>query len=342
MPESRAPMFLGLDVGVTVLALAVVVLRIGYRWRRSQLTVADHLITTAMIASLIHMILDIIITASFGYGRHERDLPEELRGSYKTLLMFWLIQIFTKLPLLFSKLSLTFVYRNLMHQVDHPLVKVSRVLNYAIMVVLTGFFTAATLVSMFACQPVYKSWLPKTPGHCIDSKIMFNYVTSSVNILTSVCLIYIPLPLIDESDTIISIVRLYMITDLYNVYKDFTWLIIPTHIMIVVEMNVTIIAASLVVMRPCFQAIFDIAFPHSQYSSHNRSIWSSKNRSRRSEGYIRSGDESNAGNAKGSFKANTHSLAHDSDTAIVKTVNIELSSNPAGSEDNILKGKPCF
>lgn len=110
--------------------------------------------------------------------------------------MFWLIQIFTKLPLLFSKLSLTFVYRNLMHQVDHPLVRASRILNHAVMLILAGFFTAATLVSMFACQPVYKSWLPKTPGHCIDSKIMFNYVTSSVNILTSVCLICIPLPVL--------------------------------------------------------------------------------------------------------------------------------------------------
>lgn len=110
--------------------------------------------------------------------------------------MFWLIQIFTKLPLLFSKLSLTFVYRDLMHMVDHPVVKVARWVNYSLMVVLTGFFTAATLVSMFACTPVQKSWLPKTPGSCIDTKIMFNYVTSSVNITTSICLICIPLPVL--------------------------------------------------------------------------------------------------------------------------------------------------
>lgn len=110
--------------------------------------------------------------------------------------MFWLIQIFTKLPLLFSKLSLTFVYRDLMKMVDLPLVKISRYINYGLMVVLTGFFTSATLVSMFACTPVYKSWLPKTPGHCIDTTIMFNYVTSSVNISTSICLICIPLPVL--------------------------------------------------------------------------------------------------------------------------------------------------
>lgn len=110
--------------------------------------------------------------------------------------MFWLIKIFTKLPLLFSKLSLTFVYRDLIHLVDHPVVAVSRFVNYTLMVVLAGFFSAATLVSMFACDPIHKSWLPKTPGHCVDTTIMFNYVTSSVNVSTSICLLCIPLPVL--------------------------------------------------------------------------------------------------------------------------------------------------
>ncbi|QYT03393.1 PTH11-type GPCRs protein [Trichoderma simmonsii] len=311
MPESRVALFLGVDISITVLALSVVVLRVWHRWSQSRLAISDYLVSTAMLAAVIHLILDITITAAFGYGRHQRDLPPDLQGSYKTNLMFWLIQIFTKLPLLFSKLSLTFVYRDLMTLVDHPLVKFSRAVNYTLMVVLAGFFTAATLVSMFACDPVYKSWLPKVPGHCIDTTVMFNYVTGSVNVSTSICLICIPLPVLYLAknkrievkqltalilfgliDTIISIVRLYMITDLYNVKTDFTWLIIPTHIMIVVEMNITIIAASLVVMRPCFQAIFDLAFPTSLYASHNASSRGDSNyHSRRSDGYIMSLDE---------------------------------------------------
>lgn len=111
--------------------------------------------------------------------------------------MFWLIQIFTKLPLLFSKLSLTFVYHDLMDaRLDFMLVRISRAVNYFLMFIIAGFFTAATLVSMFACDPVYKSWLPKTPGKCIDTTIMFNYVTSGFNIFTSACLICVPLPVI--------------------------------------------------------------------------------------------------------------------------------------------------
>ncbi|OBT38692.1 hypothetical protein VE00_10842 [Pseudogymnoascus sp. WSF 3629] len=353
MPESRVALFLGVDIAITILALGVVLLRVGYRWSKSQLTISDYLISTAMLASMIHMVLDIIITAAFGYGRHQSDLPPYLKGSYKTFLMFWLIQIFTKLPLLFSKLSLTFVYRDLIRFVDHPLIKFSRMVNYTLMVVLAGFFTAATLVSMFACNPVYKSWLPKTPGHCIDTTVMFNYVTGSVNVSTSICLICIPLPVLYLAknkrievkqltalilfgliDTVISIVRLYMITDLYNVKKDFTWLIIPTHIMIVVEFNITIIAASVVVMRPCFQAIFDVAFPMSLHASHNASSrQDSKYRGGRSDGYIMSPDENDS-----TAQREGSTGGREAGTGIVKTVDIELASKDASTED-ILKGE---
>ncbi|KAK4076568.1 uncharacterized protein Triagg1_4171 [Trichoderma aggressivum f. europaeum] len=346
MPESRVALFLGVDISITVLALSVVVLRVWHRWSQSRLTISDYLVSTAMLAAVIHLILDITITAAFGYGRHQRDLPPDLQGSYKTNLqqMFWLIQIFTKLPLLFSKLSLTFVYRDLMILVDHPLVKFSRAVNYTLMVVLAGFFTAATLVSMFACDPVYKSWLPKVPGHCIDTTVMFNYVTGSVNVSTSICLICIPLPVlylaknkrieVKQLTALILFVRLYMITDLYNVKTDFTWLIIPTHIMIVVEMNITIIAASLVVMRPCFQAIFDIAFPTSLYASHNTSSrGESTYHSRRSDGYIMSLDDND-----GAVQREESIGKRGTGERILKTVDIELASKDASTED-ILKGE---
>lgn len=98
-------------------------------------------------------------------------------------------------------------------------------------------------------------------------------------------------------------------------------------------MNITIIAASLVVMRPCFQAIFDLAFPTSLYASHNASSRGDSNyHSRRSDGYIMSLDE------------NDGAVQHDESTGrcatgerILKTVDIELASKDASTED-ILKG----
>lgn len=110
--------------------------------------------------------------------------------------MFWLIQIFTKFPLMLSKLSLCFVYRDLIKNVDFPAVVISRIVNYALMGVLVGFFTAATFVGIFACTPIQKSWMREEPGRCIDTQVMFNYVTSSINISTSVLLICIPMPVL--------------------------------------------------------------------------------------------------------------------------------------------------
>lgn len=145
-----------------------------------------------------------------------------------------------------------------------------------------------------------------------------------------------------------------MITDLKNVKLDFTCKFslqspttvrisykfictgraIPTHIIIVVEMNVTIIAASVVVMRPCFQIVFDHFFPQSQYASHNSSSGAGSNsRGRRSGGYVRSRDETD------DRVHREHSISSKVESApgIVKTVDIELASTHASTED-ILRG----
>lgn len=103
-------------------------------------------------------------------------------------------------------------------------------------------------------------------------------------------------------------------------------------------MNITIIAASLVVMRPCFQAIFDVAFPKSLYASHNASgrgessRGESKYRSRRSDGYIMSLDENES-----AVRREESTGRRGARERILKTVDIELASKDASTED-ILKG----
>lgn len=158
---------------------------------------------------------------------------------------------------MFSKLSLCLVYRDVLTMADTPIVNVSRIVNYVTMCIIVGFFTAATFAGIFACNPIYKSWLVTTPGSCIDIQVTFNYVTSSINILTSILVIGIPLPVLFSSknkrielkqlialvllglvyvflplnlqlftnftsDTIISCIRLYMIKDLITVKTDMT------------------------------------------------------------------------------------------------------------------------
>lgn len=120
---------------------------------------------------------------------------------------------------MFSKLSLCLVYRDILRTADLAVVRICRIANTITMIVVVGFFTAATFVGIFACQPVYKSWLPQTPGHCIDTQIMFNYVTSSINILTSIAVICIPLPvLLNTKNKRIEIKQLIALVMLGMVY----------------------------------------------------------------------------------------------------------------------------
>lgn len=49
MPESRVAVFLGIDISITILALGVVALRLGYRWSTSKLAISDYLIGTAIV-----------------------------------------------------------------------------------------------------------------------------------------------------------------------------------------------------------------------------------------------------------------------------------------------------
>lgn len=55
MPESRVAVFLGVDIGITMLALGVVVLRVVNRWSRGRLAISDYLVSIAMVSNLSDM-----------------------------------------------------------------------------------------------------------------------------------------------------------------------------------------------------------------------------------------------------------------------------------------------
>lgn len=103
----------------------------------------------------------------------------------------------TKPPLLFAKLSLCLLYMTILSTTNQLIVRISRVLNYITIVVIVCFFTSVTLTTVFGCVPIKKkNWYTQTPGTCINNLMTVNYVTSTVNVVTSLLLIYIPLPIL--------------------------------------------------------------------------------------------------------------------------------------------------
>lgn len=94
---------------------------------------------------------------------------------------------------LFSKLSLCLVYAQLFKRADSLTVRITRVLVYITTFVVVVYYGAATIISIFQCTPVEKSYLSKTPGSCIDLT-QFRFSGHAVNIITSIMVICIPLP----------------------------------------------------------------------------------------------------------------------------------------------------
>jgi hypothetical protein len=80
-------------------------------------------------------------------------------------------------------------------QVDDLIIRISGIANNVTAVVVVGYYGAATLVSIFSCTPVNKAWETKEKGTCIDSQA-FLYSTAACNVITSLLLISIPLPLL--------------------------------------------------------------------------------------------------------------------------------------------------
>lgn len=101
----------------------------------------------------------------------------------------------TKLPLLFSKASVCLVYHDLFQSADGAIVRISRAVNYFTMGLTISFFSIVTLVSAFSCVPIQKIWYPTMAGKCINNNILL-YVTSAINVLTSLLIICTPLPVL--------------------------------------------------------------------------------------------------------------------------------------------------
>lgn len=74
-------------------------------------------------------------------------------------------------------------------------VKIAQISNYALMAVITLYYTAATMVSAFQCDPVRKAWMSDVEGHCIDNT-QFRIANAYINAFTSVTLVIMPFPVL--------------------------------------------------------------------------------------------------------------------------------------------------
>ncbi|RFU29849.1 hypothetical protein B7463_g6511, partial [Scytalidium lignicola] len=316
--------------GFGLVAFIVVVIRVWFRiWKRT-IGISDYCIIISVITSIVQCAVISTAVTQWGYGHHDRDLPASLRTASTPSLLFWVNQLFFKLTTLFSKLSFFFVYKGLFAKSSTLLVRCLRVVNYFTAFLVTTYYFSAFWVSLFQCIPVQKAWMSKLPGHCIENDT-FRIVTHAVNVTTSICLIIMPLPvlfsikkrspeitgfiiliLLGLSHTSCTIVRLILqLHPLAGTKTDPHWVNVINNAIGVIEMEVGIIAASLVLMRPFFSFLRELIFGP-KISSTNPSGYANMDSSRR-----------------------TRMDGTQRDIKITKTVDIEMDSRDRSTE-NIL------
>lgn len=69
---------------------------------------------------------------------------------------------------------------------------------WALMVIVTCFGIANTLVMMFQCTPIsffWTSWTGENPGKCLNSN-MFSWIRGGLEIALDLCIIALPFPLL--------------------------------------------------------------------------------------------------------------------------------------------------
>ncbi|KAH8756403.1 hypothetical protein F5882DRAFT_385132 [Hyaloscypha sp. PMI_1271] len=333
----RSSSLIGIGIVCAIIPSLIVMLRVGYRISTRTVSISDICITLAMILNLGHSIVVIIAAVYWGFGKHEADLSANIRNAPQGLLYFWLDQLLSKPTMMFTKLSLVFIYRRLFQTTSTALIRFCRGLNYFLTILIVGYYSAAFLIVIFECTPVDKSWHRHKPGTCINKYIFF-YFTGAVNITTSLLVISMPLPvlvklkhrkteitqllgliLLGLIDTAASVIRMFTLTSAAASAADFTWTITSSLLATRLENSIAVIAASLVVMRPCFTAIHRMIYPDSHT---HRSISGNKY-----SGYMASPPNKSGGG--GVWNKTT------------KVVEVELASRSISTED-ILRSQDRF
>ncbi|KAH7357509.1 hypothetical protein BKA66DRAFT_445549 [Pyrenochaeta sp. MPI-SDFR-AT-0127] len=269
-------------------ALATLLFRLWFRVRQRKYDASDSCLVAAMTCAILQSAIQLILVLEFDYGRPKADIPAPLRASEWPSKLSYINQILFKLTTPLSKLSLCLLYRAMCSTSTDPVIRVTRVAIWGTILLIIGAYGSAFLISIFQCTPISKTWNKKEDGTCINltsfrMRVSLRYnqrlgtqlTTSMFNLITSAMVITLPIPtlikikrkrpevkqllglillgLVHTGLTIARFVIMFYPDPLTKTEPQYTH--IMTNCLAVVEMDIGIWVATLVVMRPAFQAI---------------------------------------------------------------------------------------
>ncbi|KAH7205155.1 uncharacterized protein BKA55DRAFT_587264 [Fusarium redolens] len=256
-------------VAVTVSLIALITLSVSVRFFvRSVLLRSvdwDDVLVFLSYSLTVLLCSCVLAMTNFGFGTPVDDVSgDDLRQFLK-------LQFVTQLAYVWGfvtvKMSFAVLYLRLFR--GH----VSQRMNQLLLAVLAAEGFEETMVVIFHCKPVDKTWNPQKEGTCLNLKL-FYYISFAIKFVTDVCLFIQPIPAVWKLQLskakrlgailmlslglfvcIIAIIRVSFISQLRtDVTKD---LVVPM-VWSQVEVSILVVCASIPSLRPflqCFPAV---------------------------------------------------------------------------------------
>ncbi|KAE8347227.1 hypothetical protein BDV24DRAFT_146774 [Aspergillus arachidicola] len=144
---------------------------------------------------------------------------------------------------------------------------------YGVGAVILGHGIAATLVACFICEPISVIWKPEFPEGCLDM-MSFNYFNGAFHVTTDILLALLPIPIVKKLQTnnrrkigliiafgigiltICASIARQVTTVIALRSRDFQWNWSSAELTTCLEINMSLICASVPSMRSLFKVYF--------------------------------------------------------------------------------------
>ncbi|KAE8398485.1 hypothetical protein BDV37DRAFT_276070 [Aspergillus pseudonomiae] len=257
-----------LQVGSYVI-FGVAMIMIGMRLYARQFLLGklgsdDILIILASLASIGELVT-VPKMYECGIGRHLMELT--LKKQECTRKWAWISQVLYFLSLGLAKGSMVALYVRLASNKTHI-----RFL-YGVRAVILSHGIAATLVASFICEPISVLWGPESPQGCLDL-MSFNYFNGAFHVTTDILLALLPIPIVKKLQTnnrrkigliiafgigiltICASIARQVTTVIALRSRDFQWNWSAAELTTSLEINMSLICASVPAMRSLFKVYF--------------------------------------------------------------------------------------
>ncbi|EEA19337.1 hypothetical protein TMatcc_009473 [Talaromyces marneffei ATCC 18224] len=186
---SNYPAIIAVCIVLTLLMTLTVSTRIAVRWRQHRTGLDDYIMAVAMVFSIIYATLCIVQTR-YGLGLPITARPKQNLHTYTRVNFAG--RPFYQFGIGLFKLALCVSYLRLLSGTSK---KLYRIIIITIAAISTLGHFAWSLVLIFNCNPVSKSWTPSQAGTCLPFGPV-NYGMAGFSIACDIITILLPIPML--------------------------------------------------------------------------------------------------------------------------------------------------